>query len=300
MFKTVAELVELAQDRSLPVSEVMIQTERETTGKSREDIFSRMADNLDVMEKAVQRGIHEDIRSHSGLTGGDARLLQKYLSSGRSLSGDVLLNAVVNAMATNEVNAAMGTICATPTAGSAGVVPGTLFGLARKLQPVREQMVRYLFTAGAFGFVIANNASISGAAGGCQAEVGSAAGMAAAAAVELAGGTPLQSAHAMAIALGNMLGLICDPVAGLVEVPCVKRNAIGASTAIVAADMALAGIQSKIPCDEVIGAMYQVGRMMPAAFRETAQGGLAATPSGKKLKNEIFGRTGRPSVPDQR
>lgn len=300
MFRTVEELVGLAQDRNLPVSEVMIQTEIETTGKSYADIFSRMADNLDVMEKAVQRGIHEEIRSHSGLTGGDARLLQKYLSSGRSLSGDVLLDAVSKAMATNEVNAAMGTICATPTAGSAGVVPGTLFGLVRKLQPSQEQMVRYLFTAGAFGFVIANNASISGAAGGCQAEVGSATGMAAAAAVELAGGTPSQSAHAMAIALGNMLGLICDPVAGLVEVPCVKRNAIGASTAIVAADMALAGIQSKIPCDEVIDAMHQVGRMMPAAFRETAQGGLANTPTGKKLKDKIFVQAARSSVLDNR
>lgn len=296
MFRTVKELVEFAENKNLPISEVMILTEIETTGKSRTDIFSRMAGNLDVMEKAAERGIREDIRSHSGLTGGDARLLQKYISSGRSLSGNVLLDAVSKAMATNEVNAAMGTICATPTAGSAGVVPGTLFGLVQQLQPSREQMVRYLFTAGAFGFVIANNASISGAAGGCQAEVGSATGMAAAAAVELAGGTPGQSAHALAIALGNMLGLICDPVAGLVEVPCVKRNAIGASSAIVSADMALAGIQSRIPCDEVIDAMYRVGRMMPAALRETAMGGLADTPTGKKLKNKIFGRTERRSA----
>ncbi|RYL95376.1 L-serine ammonia-lyase, iron-sulfur-dependent, subunit alpha [Sporolactobacillus sp. THM7-4] len=289
MFRSVEELVKLADESHLSISEVMIQSEMETTGKSREEIFLRMAGNLDIMEKAVERGIHENVRSHSGLTGGDARLLQDYLASGKSLSGDVLLDAVSKAMATNEVNAAMGTICATPTAGSAGVVPGTLFGLRQRLNPNREQMVRYLFTAGAFGFVIANNASISGAAGGCQAEVGSATGMAAAAAVELAGGTPDQSAHAMAIALGNMLGLICDPVAGLVEVPCVKRNAIGASSAIVAADMALAGIKSKIPCDEVIDAMYRVGRMMPGALKETAQGGLADTPTGRALKKKIFG-----------
>lgn len=299
MFKTVDELVRQAEEKGLAVSEIMILTEMETTGKTREAIFSRMENNLQVMEKAVARGIREDIRSHSGLTGGDARLLQAYLSSGKSLSGRTLLDAVSKAMATNEVNAAMGTICATPTAGSAGVVPGTLFGLKERLNPDREQMVRYLFTAGAFGFIVANNASISGAAGGCQAEVGSATGMAAAAAVEMAGGTPEQSAHAMAIALGNMLGLICDPVAGLVEVPCVKRNAIGASSAIVAADMALAGIKSKIPCDEVIDAMYRVGQMMPAAFRETAQGGLAATKTGRALKERIFGRDNRSSVTDR-
>jgi L-serine dehydratase len=202
------------------------------------------------MERAVERGINEDVRSHSGLTGGDAVLIQKYRKSGKALSGDMLLDAVSKAVATNEVNAAMGTICATPTAGSAGVVPGVLFGLREKLKPTREEMVRFLFTSGAFGFVVANNASISGAAGGCQAEVGSATGMAAAAVVELAGGSPSQSAHAMAIALKNMLGLICDPVAGLVEVPCVKRNAMGAANAIVAADMALAGVESRIPCGD--------------------------------------------------
>jgi L-serine dehydratase len=200
-----------------------------------------------------------------------------------------MLDAVSKAMATNEVNAAMGTICATPTAGSAGVVPGTLFALKGKLNPTREQMIEYLFASGAFGFVVANNASISGAAGGCQAEVGSATGMAAAAIVELAGGTPSQSAEAFAIALKNMLGLVCDPVAGLVEVPCVKRNAMGASNAIVAADMALAGIVSRIPCDEVIDAMYKIGLSMPSALRETAQGGLAATPTGRELEAKIFG-----------
>ncbi|MDF2909164.1 MAG: sdaAA [Sporolactobacillus laevolacticus] len=296
MFQTIEELVHIANRQQISISEVMIRTEMETTGRSREEIFSKMAGNLDVMEQAVQRGINEDIKSRSGLSGGDARLLQHYLDSGRSLSGSVLLDAVSKAMATNEVNAAMGIICATPTAGSAGVVPGVLFGLRQKLNPSRKQMVDFLFTAGAFGFVVANNASISGAAGGCQAEVGSATGMAAAAAVELAGGTPEQSAHAMAIALGNMLGLICDPVAGLVEVPCVKRNAIGASSAIVAADMALAGIKSLIPCDEVIEAMYRVGRMMPVALRETALGGLADTKTGRALKKKIFGSDAHASV----
>jgi L-serine dehydratase len=289
MFRNVAELVELAVSKKCKISNIMIEQEMEVSGRSREEVFAFMDRNLTVMEEAVERGITEDIKSHSGLTGGDGKLLQAYINSGKSLSGDLMLDAVSKAMATNEVNAAMGTICATPTAGSAGVVPGTLFALKGKLNPTREQMIEFLFASGAFGFVVANNASISGAAGGCQAEVGSATGMAAAAIVELAGGTPSQSAEAFAIALKNMLGLVCDPVAGLVEVPCVKRNAMGASNAIVAADMALAGIVSRIPCDEVIDAMYKIGLTMPSALRETAQGGLAATPTGRELEAKIFG-----------
>lgn len=288
MFRNVAELVELAESKQKKISTLMIEQEMEVTGKSREEIIRQMGVNLDVMEQAVEKGL-KGVRSVSGLTGGDAVLLQNYIKSGNSLSGELLLDAVSKAVATNEVNAAMGTICATPTAGSAGVVPGTLFALQNKLKPNREQKIEFLFTAGAFGFVVANNASISGAAGGCQAEVGSASGMAAAAIVEMAGGTPAQSAEAMAITLKNMLGLVCDPVAGLVEVPCVKRNAMGAANAMVAADMALAGITSRIPCDEVIDAMYKIGQTMPSALRETAQGGLAATPTGRELEAKIFG-----------
>ncbi|KHF39818.1 L-serine ammonia-lyase, iron-sulfur-dependent, subunit alpha [Halalkalibacter okhensis] len=289
MFRNVAELVELAESTSKSISEIMIEQEMEVTGRTRTEIKEQMLKNLNVMKAAVERGITEKVRSVSGLTGGDAVLLQEYIKKGNYLSSETVLDAVSKAVATNEVNAAMGTICATPTAGSAGVVPGVLFGMTKKLEPTDEQMVNYLFVAGAFGFVVANNASISGAAGGCQAEVGSATGMAAAALVELAGGTPSQSAEAMAIALKNMLGLVCDPVAGLVEVPCVKRNAIGASIAVVAADMALAGITSRIPCDEVIDAMYKIGQTMPEALRETAQGGLAATPTGRELEAKIYG-----------
>ena len=288
MFRNVAELVQLALSQSKKISEIMIEQEVTVTGRSREEIIAFMDRNLRVMEEAVERGL-KGVRSHSGLTGGDAVLLQKYIEKGNFLTGETILDAVSKAVATNEVNAAMGTICATPTAGSAGVVPGTLFAVKKKLNPTREEMVSFLFTAGAFGFVVANNASISGAAGGCQAEVGSAAGMAAAAIVEMAGGTPQQCAEAMAITLKNMLGLVCDPVAGLVEVPCVKRNAMGAANAMVAADMALAGITSRIPCDEVIDAMYKIGQSMPTALKETAQGGLAATPTGRKLAEKIFG-----------
>lgn len=288
-FRSIAELVELAESEKMKISQVMIEMEKELSGRSEEDIRAEMERNMNVMEQAVHRGLTEHVRSHSGLTGGDALKLQAYIQNHVTLSGAWILDAVSKAIATNEVNAAMGTICATPTAGAAGVVPGILFSHAPRLKSSRKEMVDYLFAAGAVGFVIANNAFISGAAGGCQAEVGSATAMAAAALVELAGGTPTQSAHALAIALKNLLGLVCDPVAGLVEVPCVKRNAMGGAVASVAADMALAGIESVIPADEVIEAMYRIGQTMPNALKETALGGLAATPTGRALEAKIFG-----------
>jgi L-serine dehydratase len=291
-FRTVAELVELAEMENQKISEVMIQAEMEETGRSREEIFAEMEKSLNVMEEAIRRGLTEDIRSKSGLSGGDAKRINEYrLNAPVLLSGSTVLEAVAKATAVSEVNAAMGIIVATPTAGSCGILPGTIFTAAENLKSDRETMVRALFTAGAIGFCIANNACISGAAGGCQAEVGSATAMAAAAVVEMAGGTPSQSAEAVAIALKNMLGLVCDPVAGLVEAPCVKRNAMGAAIAMVAADMALAGVKSVIPTDEVIEAMYKIGRDMPASLRETALGGLAATATGRALERQIFGNT---------
>ncbi|MBD7983493.1 L-serine ammonia-lyase, iron-sulfur-dependent, subunit alpha [Sporosarcina sp. Sa2YVA2] len=297
LFGTVKELVALAEKENKPISEIMIEQEMQITRRTREEIVAQMDNNLSVMEAAIEEGL-KGVQSTSGLTGGDAVLLQNYIKTGKSLSGELLLDAVSKAVATNEVNAAMGMICATPTAGAAGIVPGTLFAVKEKLNPTREQMVNYLFTSGAFGFIVANNASISGAAGGCQAETGSAGSMAAAAIVEMAGGTPQQSAEAFSIVMKNMLGLVCDPVAGLVEVPCVKRNAMGAAKALVGADMALAGVVSKIPTDEVIEAMHKIGQSMPSALRETAKGGLAATPTGKALEAEIFGKdkAGRDTV----
>ncbi len=289
LFGTVKELIEQAELQSLPISEIMIQQEIMMTKRSREEIVAQMDNNLTVMERAVEKGL-EGVHSTSGLTGGDAVLLQNYMKTGKSLCGELMIDAVSKAVATNEVNAAMGTICATPTAGAAGIVPGTLFAVKNRLNPTREQMINYLFTSGAFGFVVANNASISGAAGGCQAETGSAGSMAAAAIVEMAGGTPQQSAEAFSIVMKNMLGLVCDPVAGLVEVPCVKRNAMGAAKALVGADMALAGVVSRIPTDEVIEAMHKIGQAMPSALRETAKGGLAVTPTGKALEAKIFGK----------
>lgn len=288
MFNSIEALVRRANEENITISDVMINQEMEYRKLPYLDIYNSMKKNLDVMVNASNEG-QAGVQSPTGLTGMDAVKMKKYIESGRGLSGELNLLAIMHAVSTNEVNAAMGKICATPTAGSAGVVPGVLFAVNEKRSLTEEQMVRFLFTSGAFGFVVANNAFISGASGGCQAEVGSASAMAAAALVELEGGTPEQSAHAFSIAMKNMLGLVCDPVAGLVEVPCVKRNAAGATNALTAADMALAGIESKIPADEVVEAMYKVGLTMPEELRETGRGGLAATPTGERIKQELFG-----------
>ena len=288
MFKSVAELLDICSSEGKKIYEVMLDFEVKTSNISREMVVERMQNNLSVMQRSVDKGL-TGVKSTTGLTGGDAVKLEAYIRSGKGLSGDVTLDAITTAIATNEVNAAMGVICASPTAGSAGTVPGVLFSLEKKLGLNETNMVNFLFCAGAFGLITANRAFISGAAGGCQAEIGTSSAMAAAAAVEVAGGTPEQSAHAFAIALANMLGLVCDPVAGLVEVPCIKRNAAGASNALIAADMALAGLKSEIPADEVIEAMYDVGCSMPAKFKETAEGGLAATKTAKEIEGRIFG-----------
>ncbi|WP_412520329.1 L-serine ammonia-lyase, iron-sulfur-dependent, subunit alpha [Staphylococcus simulans] len=288
MFQTVEELVQRCETEGKAIHEIMLEQEMDVTGVTAEEVYAGMSHHFKTMENALEEGLN-GVTSTTGLTGGDAVLIKRYLVSGQALSGPILLDAVSKAVATNEVNAAMGKICATPTAGSAGVVPGVLFAIKQRFNPTQRDMLNFLLTAGAFGFVVANNASISGASGGCQAEVGSAAAMAAAATVEMAGGTPQQSAEAFAICMKNMLGLVCDPVAGLVEVPCVKRNAAGASNALVSADMALAGVTSRIPTDEVIEAMYRIGQTMPSALRETGRGGLAGTPTGQRLKQQIFG-----------
>ncbi|MBM6541241.1 L-serine ammonia-lyase, iron-sulfur-dependent, subunit alpha [Streptococcus dysgalactiae subsp. equisimilis] len=289
MFYTIEELVNQAdQEFGGNVAELMIATEIEMTGRSREDIITIMSRNLEVMKESIQKGL-TPTKSISGLTGGDALKMEHYIQEGKTLADTTVLTAVRNAMAVNELNAKMGLVCATPTAGSAGCLPAVLATAIDKLNLSEKEQLEFLFTAGAFGLVIGNNASISGAEGGCQAEVGSASAMSAAALVKAAGGTAHQASQAIAFVIKNLLGLICDPVAGLVEVPCVKRNALGASFALVAADMALADIESQIPVDEVIDAMYQVGSAMPTAFRETAEGGLAATPTGRRYSKEIFG-----------
>lgn len=289
MYQSIKELIDAASASHKPVSELMIEQEITTSGASREVIWAKMERNLQVMEEAVKRGKSgEGVHSPTGLTGGEAVKIKNYAENHQPLSGKAMMSTVADAIATNEVNAAMGIICATPTAGSSGTMPGVLMMLDHRLHLTHEQKVRFLFAGGAYGLIIANNACIAGASGGCQAEVGSASGMAAAAAVEIAGGTPEQAGNALAIALANLMGLVCDPVAGLVEVPCVKRNAIGAGNALISADMALAGCTSKIPVDEVVAAMNRVGRSMPASLRETGLGGIAGTPTGQRLRRMLF------------
>ena len=291
MYQSVKDLVQTAEIQQKALSELVIEAECHESGSNRKEVWQRMRSNLLTMRAAIKRGENElGVRSKTGLTGGEAIKLKKYRAKGKPLSGDVMMAAVENAIATNEVNAAMGVICATPTAGSSGTLPGALFMLEQRLGLSEDQMIRFLFTAGGLGLIIANHAGIAGATGGCQEEVGSASAMAAAAAVEAAGGSPEQSSQALAIALSNLLGLVCDPIAGLVEIPCVKRNAIGAGNALIAADMALAGCTSMIPADECISALDKVGRSMPVDLRETGLGGLAGTPTGQAIKTKIFGK----------
>jgi L-serine dehydratase len=287
MFKNVQELVQQAESQKKKLYEIMIDQETELTERSRKEVISAMDRQFQVMKSSAMKGI-EGVTSYSGMTGGDAKKVDEYIRNGKYLTDPILLKAVSYAISINEVNASMGLICASPTAGSSGVLPAVVLAVQEKLGMDDEQAMLHLFTAGAFGFVIANNAFISGAAGGCQAEIGSASAMAAAAAVEMAGGTPNQAAHAMAMALKNMLGLTCDPLAGLVEVPCIKRNAAGASNAIMAAEMALAGVESKVPWDEVISSMYNIGLLMPVTLRETSLAGLAATETGKMWKEKLL------------
>ena len=291
MYQSVKDLVRTAEIQQKALSELVIEAECHESGSNRKEVWQRMRSNLLTMRAAIKQGENElGVRSKTGLTGGEAIKLKKYRAKGKTLSGDIMMAAVENAIATNEVNAAMGVICATPTAGSSGTLPGALFMLEQRLGLSEDQMIRFLFTAGGLGLIIANHAGIAGATGGCQEEVGSASAMAAAAAVEAAGGSPEQSSQALAIALSNLLGLVCDPIAGLVEIPCVKRNAIGAGNALIAADMALAGCTSTIPADECISALDKVGRSMPVDLRETGLGGLAGTPTGQAIKAKIFGK----------
>lgn len=291
MYQSVKDLVRTAEIQQKALSELVIEAECHESGSNRKEVWQRMRSNLLTMRAAIKQGENElGVRSKTGLTGGEAIKLKKYRAERKTLSGDVMMAAVENAIATNEVNAAMGVICATPTAGSSGTLPGALFMLEKRLGLSEDQMIRFLFTAGGLGLIIANHAGIAGATGGCQEEVGSASAMAAAAAVEAAGGSPEQSSQALAIALSNLLGLVCDPIAGLVEIPCVKRNAIGAGNALIAADMALAGCTSMIPADECISALDKVGRSMSVDLRETGLGGLAGTPTGQAIKAKIFGK----------
>ncbi len=280
-------LVLRAEMEGQTIGELVIRDEMEEMGWSYDEVYERMQYSLQVMKESVVSGMERDLRSASGLTGGDAHKMGSRL--GKSIMGDSFVRALTKAIAVSETNACMGRIVAAPTAGSCGILPACLLTVMEEAPVSEDAAVKALFTASAVGMVIARNATIAGAEGGCQAECGAASAMAAAAITELCGGTPRMAEHACAIALKNVLGLVCDPVAGLVEIPCIKRNVMGTANAFAAAEMALAGIDSKIPGDEVIWAMKKVGDSMHSDLRETARGGLAATPTGKRLTEQVFG-----------
>ncbi len=283
-YSTIEELIDIALENEIAVSEVVIRTEVEESEKERSKIVSRMKDTFEVMKEAVEEGKNKKEKSPSGLSGGDAFRLTEFNDF---LGNNIYRKVMIYAVATSEVNAAMGKIVAGPTAGSSGIVPAVLLAVGEELEASEEDIVKSLFTASGLGMVVSTKATLAGAAGGCQAECGVGSAMAAGAAVELAGGSPEMVGHAFALALKNLLGLVCDPVAGLVEVPCVKRNGFSASHALTAANMALSGIESVIPPDEVVEAMTQIGKLLPGSLKETAMGGLAATDTGRKIAEDL-------------
>ena len=282
-FVSVENLLRAAGD--MPLWEAVLTDDLRDRGGERDTSWEKMTRLWRAMVESVE-GYDPARRSACNLTGGDARKVE---TRAVSLAGPVLTDIIATALKVGECNACMGRIVAAPTAGASGVLPAVLLPIRKKYDFSEEEMVKALYVSAGFGQVIATRASIAGAEGGCQAEIGSASAMAAAALVSLLGGSPEQMAAACATALQNMLGLVCDPVAGLVEVPCVKRNVIGAVNALTAAELALAGVENVIPCDEVIDAMRAVGDVMPAALRETGGGGLAATPTGRRIAEELLG-----------
>lgn len=285
-FNTMGELIRLAEEKKLPIHEIVIAREMHDSQQSRAEILAAMQDNWKIMQASIERGIASTEHSVSGLTGGDSRRLFSFRSSG--YMGRQVLSAAAYAIGISEVNAVMGRIVACPTAGSCGIVPAALYAAREQRGLSDEAVVKALFTAAGIGMVVDQNASIAGAEGGCQAECGTAAGMAAGVLTELAGGTPAMVGNACALSIKNLLGLVCDPVAGLVEVPCVKRNGFAVAEAMLAADMTLAGITSFIPADEVIDAMNRIGKALPKSLRETSEGGLAATPTAKAAEQRIY------------
>ncbi|MBV4440324.1 L-serine ammonia-lyase, iron-sulfur-dependent, subunit alpha [Clostridium tyrobutyricum] len=284
-----SELIDVCKKNHIKIWEYALQEEARSFEIDEYKVFESMRKNLKVMQQSSEYGLNKSLKSVSGLIGGDAYRLNTYLKKSDTLTGEFMVKAMARAISSSEVNAAMGKIVAAPTAGSCGILPAVIISAGEKLDKSEDDLVRALFTSSCIGVLIAKNATLAGAEGGCQAECGSAAAMASAAVVEMMGGTPKMCLSAAAIVIKNILGLVCDPVAGLVEIPCAKRNVSGAVSALTTADMVMAGVYSKIPFDDAVSALYEVGRHMPCELRETAMGGLAVTKTGLKLKEEVLG-----------
>lgn len=292
-YNSIEQLVEVAKSQNLKISQMVLQDQAKQMDLTEEEVYNKMKQSFDVMKACIEPGTNKDLRSTSGLTGGSAFLMQQAVENNATICGNVFGSALTKALAVSEFNASMGKIVAAPTAGSCGILPAAVLSIMESKNLSEKECVMSLFTASAVGMVIAKNASLAGAEGGCQAECGSASAMAAASLVELAGGDVDMISNAVACAIKNILGLVCDPVAGLVEIPCIKRNAGGVANALVAAELALAGITSAIPADEVIHAMRKVGNAMSNTLKETAEGGLATTPTGQMLNMKIFGNASK-------
>ena len=288
-YQSFQELLDLSRQQKVPLWRIVIENEAQLSGKSQEEIFHELDRRYQVMETAAQKALAAPLPTAGGLIQGAASTQSRHAASGHTICGPFLNEVMAYALSGSEVNASMGKICAAPTAGACGIVPAVLLGLAKEKGLNRRQILQGLATASGVGAIITKNATVAGAEGGCQAECGVAAAMAAAAAVEMLGGSPEAAIHGVALALMNVMGLVCDPVAGLVQVPCAQRNASQAVNALLSADLALGGMRSIIPCDQVVEAMARVGRQLPVELRETALGGLAATPAGKEYQKQIFG-----------
>ena len=296
MFNKGEELLKLCNEKNKKISEITLEKELLNSGLSYDELIDKMKETLSVMQKSATSALDKEIISVSGLTGGDSKRVEDYKNSGKTWSGDLVVAAMAKALSTSEVNASMGRVVAAPTAGASGIMPSALLSAQEKLGLTDDQMLMGLFTAAGVGEIIAKNATISGAEGGCQAECGVAAAMAAASIVEMAGGTPEAALDAASFALINIMGLVCDPIAGLVEYPCALRNASGVVNAFISSDLALAGVNSLVPFDEVVDAMYKVGKSLPESLRETALGGLAVTPTGEALRRRCFNWSKKNSI----
>lgn len=289
MFNNSKELLKLCEEKNKHISDLVIEKALLNEEVTYDNFMDDMKKVYETMNISANEGLEEEIISISGLTGGNAKLVEDYRKNNKTVAGDIINQAMARALSTSELNAAMGRIVAAPTAGASGILPGVITTINERFDLNEDDIINGLLNASAIGEVVAKNATISGAEGGCQAECGTASSMAASAIVEMLGGSPEQCLHAASFALINIMGLVCDPVAGLVEFPCALRNASGVTNALISADLALAGVESLIPFDEVVGAMFDVGRAMPASLRETALGGIAATETGEEIKKKILG-----------
>lgn len=287
MFNNGTELLKLCNDNNKKISDIVIEKDIQTTELGFDEVKAKMMETLNVMKSSATAGLDKKIESISGLTGGNSKKMEDYRNNHEPISGVFINAAMAKAFSTSEVNASMGKICASPTAGASGILPAALLAAKEKLNLGDEELIKGLFNAAGIGQIVAKNATVSGAEGGCQAECGVAAAMAASAIVEMAGGTAEQSLDAAGFALTNIMGLVCDPIAGLVEYPCALRNASGVINGLISADMALANVEALVPFDEVVEAMYKVGKALPETLRETALGGLAVTESALELTKKI-------------